>query len=494
MRDIGCTRRGYLLRLVALAAAAVLIAVVPAAAQDKKDETDTKPEPDKPKLHKVTKGDFRVEVKLSGVFEATKMAPISLSPKAWATLKIVKVAPHGARVKKGDVLIQLEAKKLEKALREKTDAVQLGEMALKQAVEELRVLEKSADDRLMAIKRGHKRSLEDQEHYEKIGKPLNRKATDAALKARKDSLEYTREELRQLKKMYEADELTEETEEIVLKRQQNAVQRAELAYEQAKVGYEKAVKFDLPRKAEDLILSRKARDENYKSQLLLAPLALKKKQLEVAKAKRDHAAAVEALGKLKADRGLMTVRAPMGGIVYYGQCDRGKWATGAALAPKLIPAGTITPKQVVLTVADPAELLIRCTAPEKELHRLRKDLAGKATPTGYPDRKLKVEMASFSPIPMPGGSYDVQLRVVDKSGGIFPGMTCSVALSATEKKGVLSVPAGAIHGDAKERYVWLKTPGKPQKRVVKTGKTHGGKTEILEGLAAGDEVFLQKPK
>ena len=73
-------------------------------------------------------------------------------------------------------------------------------------------------------------------------------------------------------------------------------------------------------------------------------------------------------------------------------------------------------------------------------------------------------------------------------------MTCGVVLSAYEKKGVLSVPAAAVQGDAKERYVWLKTPGQPQKRVVKTGKTHGGKTEITEGLAEGDEVFLQKPK
>ena len=33
-----------------------------------------KPKPDQPKTHKVKKGDFRVEVKLSGVFEAKRMA------------------------------------------------------------------------------------------------------------------------------------------------------------------------------------------------------------------------------------------------------------------------------------------------------------------------------------------------------------------------------------------------------------------------------------
>ena len=35
--------------------------------------------------------------------------------------------------------------------------------------------------------------------------------------------------------------------------------------------------------------------------------------------------------------------------------------------------------------------------------------------------------------------------------------------------------------------------GKPEKRTVKTGKTAGGKTEILTGLRAGDEVLGSKP-
>ena len=34
--------------------------------------------------------------------------------------------------------------------------------------------------------------------------------------------------------------------------------------------------------------------------------------------------------------------------------------------------------------------------------------------------------------------------------------------------------------------------GKPEKRTVKIGKSAGGKTEILDGLHAGDEVLTQQ--
>ena len=47
----------------------------------------------------------------------------------------------------------------------------------------------------------------------------------------KDTLEYEEEELRQLEKMYKADEATEETEKIVLKRARDTVKRAKFVLE-----------------------------------------------------------------------------------------------------------------------------------------------------------------------------------------------------------------------------------------------------------------------
>ena len=54
------------------------------------------------------------------------------------------------------------------------------------------------------------------------------------VKKAKDYLEYQKEELRQLEKMYGADDLTEETEEIVLKRQRDAVELAIFSLQRAR--------------------------------------------------------------------------------------------------------------------------------------------------------------------------------------------------------------------------------------------------------------------
>ena len=62
-----------------------------------------------------------------------------------------------------------------------------------------------------------------------------------------------------------------------------------------------------------------------------------------------------------------------------------------------------------------------------------------------------------------------------------------------------TVPSSAVSEDEADdgtviHVVYLPAKeGKPVKRTVKIGKSSGGKTEILDGLHAGDEVLTSKP-
>ena len=67
-----------------------------------------------------------------------------------------------------------------------------------------------------------------------------------SLKYYEESLAYAAEELNQLKKMYEADDLTEETEEIILQRAQNQYDRAKFSLEAARIRNEDTLKIQIP--------------------------------------------------------------------------------------------------------------------------------------------------------------------------------------------------------------------------------------------------------
>ena len=73
-----------------------------------------------------------------------------------------------------------------------------------------------------------------------------------------------------------------------------------------------------------------------------------------------------------------------------------------------------------------------------------------------------------------------------------------VTLVAYENKEALTVPPKALKtddSDAKKQYVnVLDKDGKSQRRNVTVGRRTATKVEILDGLAAGDEVLLDAPK
>ena len=73
------------------------------------------------------------------------------------------------------------------------------------------------------------------------------KSVDFPLKGAQFQLDYAQDELDQLEKMYEADDLTEDTEEIVLKRSRTEVDFAKFNLEQTKEFCDELLMVRLPR-------------------------------------------------------------------------------------------------------------------------------------------------------------------------------------------------------------------------------------------------------
>ena len=121
------------LATVPVKAIAVLLLLVgsPAKAADPKGKPPATKETPKPKTHKVTRGGFRVEVKLSGVFESTRTAEVSLSPEAWAQLRVLRAVEHGTAVKKGQQLIWLDLKKIDREVKTRTDGLAVWQVTVK---------------------------------------------------------------------------------------------------------------------------------------------------------------------------------------------------------------------------------------------------------------------------------------------------------------------------------------------------------------------------
>ena len=455
-----------------------------------------------PATHTVQRKPLKITVDLDGVFEAQAAGEIVLKFDEYMpapALTVVSAAKHGARVKKGDVVLTLDPEKLDKQIADLRSDLKLAELGLKQAGDSLAVLEKTTPIDLAANERAAKSNEEDRTYYFDVQRPFELKSAEFNLQRAQNYVEYNAEELRQLEKMYEADEVTEETEAIVLKRARDQLESAKMSLESSRISRDYEMEFGIPRGDERIKeFSARSQLETQRARIAL-PEALQRQQIEVEKLRIQTARSAERLKKLESDRERMTVRAPLEGIVYYGKVTRGKTADVQSLVDSLRPDGQVQMNQVVMTVVQPQGMTIRAGVPEDQLHHLRPGLSGSATPNGFPATKLPAVLSQWSAVPIAPGSFDATLKVnVGKDQPVVvPGMACKVKLTAYAKKNALVVPATVVLTDDfdDQRYVYLVgKDGKAAKRNVVLGQKTDKLLEIVEGLAEGDKVLLEAPK
>ena len=451
-----------------------------------------------PTTYTVKKAPLKIVVSLDGCFEARDTVEVEVRTNAWSDLEVVKAVEHGAQVKRGDPLVTLDMEEVDKAIATARNEKQLADVTVKLAEADLKQLEAGIPLDQLAADRAHKRNSEDFARYYKVELPLTLKAAELSLQLNKEFLENQKEELRQLEKMYKADDLTEETEEIILKRQRSAVKRAEFVFDRAKLQHEETLRITLPRTDEDKKRAAQAENIQYDRLKAVIPLVLSKAQNELEKARLLQAKSQEKLDELVADRERMIVEASTDGIVYYGRSVDGKFtgSTGRTLKR----GDKITAKQVFMTIVKTRPMTIRVDVPEDKLHAVSTGLKGTACPKAFPELKAPATVAQVAAIPSGEGKFKARIDVTlaKDAAAVMPGMVCTVKLVTYLNKDAMTVPKTALQADPLDdlkQYVYVVgKDGKPKKQPVTVGKKTDKVAEILQGISVGDKVRTTPPK
>jgi multidrug efflux pump subunit AcrA (membrane-fusion protein) len=308
-------------------------------------------------------------------------------------------------------------------------------------------------------------------------------------------VEYASEELNQLMKMYNEDELTEESEKIVLRRAQRDLESSKRYQDKAKLSAERQINVNFPREdiRQDDELKRQAlKYEKTKATLPYrtdrAEIALKKAQFAYDQAKKKS-------DELAADHKYMTLTAPIDGIVYHGRCVRGKWSgVGSSGGRELEVETKVPPKKVVMTVFDPAQLVIRSEIPEDKLRFLDEKTTGTAILKSDDSVRLPVKVKGLKRVPLSSGNFDCMFEFdnVDNSKRLMlPAMNCSVSVNVYENPNAIVVPKASVFTDDGFNHYVFMTDSK--RKNVEVGHIYGDSLEIRSGLSANDKIRKSRP-
>jgi RND family efflux transporter MFP subunit len=161
---------------------------------------------------------------------------------------------------------------------------------------------------------------------------------------------------------------------------------------------------------------------------------------------------------------------------------------------KVVPAG-----KVFMTIVDPQQLQLRIALDEKSLGQLAVNAPGFAIPAIMPAEKLPLRIETISRIAFADGKFDctATLEFDNQKMILTPGMTCEIIVPSYVKTNAITVAKSSVFSDDEglTHYVYKVTgDNKPDKATVKVGMTSGERTEIKQGLAAGDKILLKKPE
>jgi HlyD family secretion protein len=429
-------------------------------------------------------------------FDATALpdtsTPVRLDAETWSVFEIVTIAGHGSAVKKGHALVVFKTEDIEKKLADNRQAIATGTLNLAQAELDLATLGKTVPEQLARLRRNAGQAAEELAYFTETGRKSAEESAGFDLKRREQILASYNEELKQLRLMYEADEITETTEEIILQQQLDKVESAEFALRMEKLDLKRTLEVMLPRQATGLTESRDdtalALDKGSKD----LPRSVELKKIEVEALETTLARARENLADLEKDRALFEFKAPTDGLFYHGSIEDGKWTTGD-LVKTLVPGGNAPVGKAFATfIPSSAKLKIQAFVDQATAQVLVADTKGIATLAGREEIPIPVSLISIAATPAPDLNYPASFEATwPEKFHATPGQSLQVQIVSYNKEQAITVPTKAISYGTRGWVVEVKlADGKTEDRAITKGRSDEENTEITAGLEVGQVVIV----
>jgi len=308
------------------------------------------------------------------------------------------------------------------------------------------------------------------------------------------------------------DVLAELDKEQVLARLREEQANLEAAEASFKAAEAQLLKNEIEAEGPDVEFARRAyeRARNLSEQQLVAQSALDdtksayevalnrqrsaKGQLVVARARVSEARARvaqqrAAVARVEEDLRNATLRAPIRGMVLSRDVE-----IGSPVSSILNLGANAT---LVMILGDIDHVFVRGKVDEADIGRVRLGQPARISVETFKDKKFEGKVTQISPIGVEKDNvttFEVEVSIDNPGNELKANMTANAEIVLEEHPNSLIVPETAVSYDA-QRNAFVEVPAPSEKSgrkkvPVKLGVSNGTKTQVLQGLKAGDKVIL----
>ena len=149
----------------------------------------------------------------------------------------------------------------------------------------------------------------------------------------------------------------------------------------------------------------------------------------------------------------------------------------------------------ILTIANLNDMIVNAHVNQADVIRLTQGRAVDIQAESVPGVRMKGIVQRISPqavIKNGIKGFSARILIKDIDPRVRPGMTAVLSIPVSTADNVLAVPLAAVFSENGERFVFVKTEDKFERRPVLIGVTDYAYAEVLKGLSSGEVVSLDQ--
>lgn len=183
---------------------------------------------------------------------------------------------------------------------------------------------------------------------------------------------------------------------------------------------------------------------------------------------------ISSVGRSGRAHSTITVTAPIGGAI-----------TSLGVRPGM----TVMAGQTLAEITGFSPIWLEAAVPETQIANVRVGQPVNATLTAFPDERFAGRIIAVLPSAQEASrTVTVRAQLPNSGGKLKPGMFAQVSLTPDTRRALL-VPSEAVIRTGRRTIVMLKQDkGGFMPAEVRIGREAGGRTEVLAGLAPGEDV------
>jgi len=442
-------------------------------------------------LFEVKKGHLLISVICPGTIVSRDVRILQSELEGRAT--IISIVPDGSQVKKGDLLIELDASTLNDTRVDQEISVQKAEAAYIQARENLAVVENQAKADVDKAELDLTFAKQDLEKYRDGEFPNSLKDAEGQITIAKEELNRAQEKLKWSKVLF-AEKYLSATE---LQADELAAHKAELEVQLAESNKDLLQNFTYKRQmAElesnvsqtDMALERTRRKSAADVVQAKAELAAKQSEFEQQKGK---------LAKIEEQIAKAKVYAPIDGrAIYATSAKRMRWDDQPLAAGQ-----DVMERQELIYMPTANSVKAEVKLHEANLQKVTTGLPAKVTADALPGKVFWGTVATIAPLPDAQSMwmnqdlkvYPTEIYIDGDVSELMIGWSCRAEIIVAQYEETLYVPVQAVTKVEGKSCVYVAEGEKMAVREVATGLDNGTMVRIESGLKEGEQVVLTPP-